>query len=320
MPADIGHPIQIVARRTGLSPHVIRIWERRYNAVTPGRTGTNRRLYSDSDIERLLLLHRAVRSGRSISTVAHLSLAELRQLVGDDETKMVRSATPARKTAKENSPERFVERALAATEELDAERLDAVLRQASVALSQTVLIEQVVVPLLHRIGELWRDGNWRVAHEHTASAVMRNFLGGLSSTNSTAPNAPVFLVTTPSGHLHEFGALMASAVAASDGWQVVYLGPNLPVEEIALVARKRQAAAVGLSIVYPADDPRIGNDLLMLHKLLPEHTEVIVGGSAAPSYKDAIRKAGAKLVHNTAELRHELDTVRKALKIRRSIA
>ncbi|MBX7259713.1 MAG: MerR family transcriptional regulator, partial [Candidatus Hydrogenedentes bacterium] len=53
------HPIQVVALRTGLTPHVIRMWERRYAAVCPTRTPTNRRLYSDSDITRLRLLSRA---------------------------------------------------------------------------------------------------------------------------------------------------------------------------------------------------------------------------------------------------------------------
>ena len=66
------HPIQIVARRTGLTPDVIRVWERRYEAVLPRRTSTNRRLYSDRDVERLQLLRRATLAGRRIGDVARL--------------------------------------------------------------------------------------------------------------------------------------------------------------------------------------------------------------------------------------------------------
>src|SRR3954469_3779400 len=75
------HPIGVVARRTGLKPDLIRAWERRYGAVEPGRSETRRRFYSDDDIERLLLLRRAVNPGRGISQVASLSNAELGALI-----------------------------------------------------------------------------------------------------------------------------------------------------------------------------------------------------------------------------------------------
>ena len=80
------HPIRVVARRTGLTPHVIRAWEKRYGAVTPHRTETNRRLYSQEDVERLTLLRRSTLLGRSIGQIAKMSTEELRRLVGEDET------------------------------------------------------------------------------------------------------------------------------------------------------------------------------------------------------------------------------------------
>ena len=69
---DPRHPIQVVARRTGLSADVIRVWERRYGVVTPQRQPGGRRVYSDSDIQRLTLLQRATGAGRRISEVAPL--------------------------------------------------------------------------------------------------------------------------------------------------------------------------------------------------------------------------------------------------------
>src|SRR6187551_1036823 len=72
--------IKAVARRTGLTAHVIRIWEKRYGAVKPERTGTNRRLYSEEQIERLSLLREVTRSGHSIGPVAKLPLEKLRKL------------------------------------------------------------------------------------------------------------------------------------------------------------------------------------------------------------------------------------------------
>ena len=74
------HTIQSVAEKTGLTPDVIRVWERRYNVVAPERTPSNQRLYTDADIERLNLLRRVTEQGRRISAVATLSNDELRDI------------------------------------------------------------------------------------------------------------------------------------------------------------------------------------------------------------------------------------------------
>ena len=79
------YPIKIVANKTGLSMHVIRVWEKRYNAVTPERTETNRRLYSTEDILKLQLLSKSIESGHTIGSIAQLNLSELRGLVEEDE-------------------------------------------------------------------------------------------------------------------------------------------------------------------------------------------------------------------------------------------
>ncbi len=84
MSSEPKHPIQVVVRRTGLTADVIRVWERRYDAVRPQRSDTNRRLYSDDDVERLRLLRKATLSGRRIGDVARYSDDELRQLTADD--------------------------------------------------------------------------------------------------------------------------------------------------------------------------------------------------------------------------------------------
>src|SRR6059058_1635279 len=80
------HAIKSVVRRTGLSAHVIRIWEKRYQAVQPERTGTNRRLYSDEQIERLNLLRAITRAGHSIGPIAKLPIEKLRKLAAEQTT------------------------------------------------------------------------------------------------------------------------------------------------------------------------------------------------------------------------------------------
>ena len=85
MPERKRHPIRVVARRTGLSPELLRVWEKRYGAVEPGRTKTGRRVYSDKDIERLSLIRKVTLSGRRVGEVSALPIEALEALSHEDE-------------------------------------------------------------------------------------------------------------------------------------------------------------------------------------------------------------------------------------------
>lgn len=303
------HPIGVVFRRTGLKPDVLRAWERRYGAVTPGRSSGNRRIYSDADIEKLVFLRQAIQGGRRISQVARLNHQELEELVVADQTLSgLRTPEPA---AGEPDSEHHVEACLVAVEQLDARDLETELQHAAVALSQPHLMEDVLVPLMEKIGELWSEGSLRVAHEHMACAVVRSFLAGMSGTFEVFEGAPELIVATPRRQFHEMGALVVVVTAASQGWGTTYLGTDLPADEIAAAARQKGARAVALSIVYPPDDSKLPEELRKLHRHLGESIFLLAGGRSASSYQAVSEEIGARSVRNVAELRAELQRLRK---------
>jgi MerR family transcriptional regulator, light-induced transcriptional regulator len=304
------HPIRVVARRTGLTSHVIRVWEKRYGAVSPMRTPTNRRLYSDGDVERLQLLHRAILAGHSIGQIAQLPNERLRALaMADDLSASIRPRTTSSRPV-DSSPRRILDTTLKAVERLDATALEELLTQAAVMLSQPVLIEQVIVPLMYRIGDRWHEGTLRVAHEHLASAVVRTALGNLSRGFGPSSSDPMLVVATPTGQLHELGALIVATIAASNGWHVTYLGPSLPAEEIAAAAHQSRARAVALSLVYPPDDPFLRGELIKLRRGLPDGVVILVGGQAYDAYRDVLEKIDALVIKELADLRKHLDVLR----------
>jgi methanogenic corrinoid protein MtbC1 len=309
-PQQAKHPIQVVARRTGLSQDVIRVWERRYSAVTPQRSPTNRRLYSDADIRRLRLLSRAIAGGRRIGDVAGLPTDELEAMVVVDTEAAATVAPRPRREATEPASAEHFEACLSAVEALDSEGLERELSRAAVELSTPLLLERLLVPLLQHIGEGWRSGTIRVTQEHMASAIVRSFLGSIAARQDMAGNAPEILITTPAGQMHELGALMAAVLAVLDGWHVTYLGPNLPAEEIVAAARQRRTRAVALSIVYAGDPVSMGEDLRKLRRLLDHRIPLIVGGSGAAACEDVLREIGAIRVDAIQEFRAALDRVR----------
>ncbi len=302
-----GYPIKFVSSQTGLSPHVIRVWEKRYKAVLPKRTETNRRLYSQADLEKLQLLGMATKSGHSISSVASLSLDALRQIAP------VSGAQTA--TAGELNQNKEIvyhlQECFRAVEQFETQMLEENLMRASVALSQPELLDGVVGPLMTRIGDLWQAGALRVAHEHAVSGVVRTFLGNVRFSHRAPASAPNAIVATPAGQMHEIGALMAAVTAASEGWTVTFLGANLPAQEIALAAERKQARAILLSIVYPEDDPYLDDELFRIQQLLPAKTVIIAGGRGAAAYFSVLQKMGVTILNDLGGLRRELGKMRR---------
>ena len=195
--------MKYVSRRTGLTPHTIRVWERRYGAVVPERSATNRRLYSESDVKRLLLLRQATLAGHSIGQIATLPTDDLKLLAGDGMPKEFQ-LPPESSATQIASAEEIIEEAMEAVHLFDRERLETALHRASAGFSQPFLIEKILAPFLRKLGELWSAGAVRVAQEHFASSIIRAFLANLSRKTTSSPNAPVLLVATPSGQHHEF--------------------------------------------------------------------------------------------------------------------
>jgi DNA-binding transcriptional MerR regulator/methylmalonyl-CoA mutase cobalamin-binding subunit len=300
--------MRVVSKRTGLSPHVIRVWERRYGAVKPTRTPTNRRVYRDEDLERLTLLHQATLLGHGIGQASQLSNDRLKSLL--DEASSGRSPTPQGKTSRQGHD--HAARCLEAIKSMDAKALDAQFQMAVMELGTQGLLTRVAAPLGQQVGDLWRGGEITAAHEHFLSAALRNFLGRHSQQFSVSSLAPTIIVATPAGQIHELGAVLVAAAAGNLGWKVIYLGTSLPAAEIAGAAREQGVRAVALSIVYPDDDPTLADELRQLRGYLPENIELIVGGRAAPAYAATLVEIGARVANKLEDLFPTLEAMRKA--------
>jgi methanogenic corrinoid protein MtbC1 len=274
----------------------------------PNRTPGNQRLYSQSDIDRLNLLREVTRAGHSIGQVAALPTDKLSTLAAASAgtTGLApRAITGAPSTGS------FLDECLAAIKALDARAFDDALQRALTGLGSQGFLQRVVAPLAQALGDLWRDGALTAAHEHFACAAMRVFLGNSFKPSGATAGAPVLLVATPAGQVHELGALMVSAAAANLGWQVTYLGASLPAAEIAGAARQRQARAVALSLVYPEDDPQLENELTLLRESLPREVSLLVGGRAVAAYRDVWERLKALPIEGLEHLGATLDELRK---------
>jgi DNA-binding transcriptional MerR regulator/methylmalonyl-CoA mutase cobalamin-binding subunit len=279
------HPIQVAVRRSGVSADVLRAWEKRYGAVTPVRSETGRRLYSDADIERLRLIKEAMAGGRRIGDVARLPTPDLQRPIAEDGEQERTLPRAAELAAVEPD---FINEALGAIRRGDQPQLRAALSRALLFLAPTRFIQEVATPLMHEVGRMWELGQLTPGHEHAATEVMRQLLTQVLAMLRPANGARRLVVGTPSGQRHEIGALLAATTAALANWHVTYLGPDLPAADIARIALDTQAAAVALSIT--ASDPDLGEEIVTLRKTLGRDFPVLVGGQYASQLDGALAR------------------------------
>lgn len=304
---EVQHSIQYAAQRAGITPHVIRAWEKRYHAVSPDRTTSNRRLYSMSEVERLRLLGILTNHGHRISDIAQHPTETLIELT----SALSHETTFTAKTPSTYSAKKTIAEAVEAVRQLDADALGEILNRSALALGQRGILERLISPLARRIGDLWVEGTMSAAHEHFASNILKVFLLSGSRTYSGSSKAPSMIVTTPVGQLHELGAAMIAAYARDLGWRVLYLGPSLPAADIAHVASENSAKAVVLSIVHPADDPGLASELKTLRQLLPAQTAIFAGGESANAYADLLDGAEIIVTNDLDEFSNHLKKLRQ---------
>lgn len=291
------YTIGTLATMTGLSAHTIRAWEKRYHSLAPDRSESNRRIYTEQDLERLTLLRDAVRGGHSIGHVAHLPTDELKNIAS-------RESSLRRKGPED--PATHYEACIDAVNRLDPQSLDTALQRGSASLGVLSLLEGVVIPLIGTIEEGWLDGSVRIAQEHMTSAVLRTFLDRTRQSLPGSPGANRLLVTTLPNQYHELGALMVAIVAATESWNVTWLGPNLPADEIVEAVRRSGARAVALSLVYPLDDENIPSQLQLLRDRLPPRFPLLVGGRAVEHYAGALQATDSIVITSFRGLQETL--------------
>ncbi|MBC8085981.1 MAG: MerR family transcriptional regulator [Phycisphaerae bacterium] len=295
-----GHTISVVADRTGLSRDVLRVWERRYQAVDPQRTPGGQRLYSDEELARFQLLAAATRHGRSIGSVAGLSTGDLARIVASDVAARM-EATPRADSIPNVVALEVATVALEHARALDASSLDRELRRAIGRYGLPMFLEAIVPALMRRVGDEWAAGRLAIPHEHLASGIVLGILLEAVRAIPETPGAPRLLVATPAGEQHVVGAALIAAAAALDGWSILFLGANVPAADLAMAANG--ARAVALSIVHAHDAPHTVREIQSLRAALPSGIPVIAGGTAAVRLQSAGDLSGVTVCADIAEAR-----------------
>jgi DNA-binding transcriptional MerR regulator len=289
--------IGVVSRLTGLSTDVVRVWERRYQAIKPPRSEGGSRLYSDAEVARLRKLRQAVEMGHAIGQVAKLPDGELDTL----------SARQTSHKAEQGGADPYGAsrgRFLEAIARMDVIAADEEIHRAATLFPPRVIIKQIVSPLLEEIGARWAHQEFGIAHEHIATNLIRNLLSSMFRLYPPDERAETAVFATPADERHEFGILISALIAATRGWRVVYLGTDLPAKEIIRTVRLSKARLLVMSVLTAND--ATGEELQSVAGQLPAMAQVWLGGGDAPKFRELCERAHWRLIRDFEDLDERL--------------
>ena len=282
-----GIGIGAVTRLTGLSQHVIRVWERRYGAVKPTRTPSGVRRYGEAEVERLKLLRDAVGAGHRIGAIAGL---------GDHEIKALLPETPSYDQSS------MLQRMLDATRNFDRSSLERLLTREMLNVGPFDFCRLIVVPLLDLIDDERTGAGSCIAEEHLASAAIKGILMSLLRFEADNATGPTMLLSTLPGERHELGALAAAVCAQQAGARVLHLGPDLPISELSMSARRSTADIIVLSAANAVDEAALA-DLEELRRIVPRRVAIWVGGRG---WSDIKVPKGVRFLATLDDLRQQM--------------
>jgi DNA-binding transcriptional MerR regulator len=236
----ITYSVAQVEALTGIKAHTLRIWERRYDFLSPERTATNIRYYSDEQLKKLLNFGILVRNGYRISKLEKMTDEEVYDIV----TKVL--ADPSSETSDE------MKGLTLSMLEMNEEDFDNIFERQVLRKGFLRTITEVIYPFLQYVGVLWTTNKAMVAQEHYISNLIRQKLISaierLSIPQSDAPSIVLFLLE---GEEHEIGLLLATFMAKEKGWKVYYLGQGVPVVNIKKVIDITEPSLIMSMFVTP---------------------------------------------------------------------
>lgn len=237
--------IKSVCAQTGIMAVTLRAWERRYNILTPHRTASNYRLYSEQDIALLRWLKSQVDQGVSIGEAA-AELAALRSRGLWPE--VLPTLQTNAQTSPATPPAQYVEGMYRAFLEQDEARAGALLTEAQTAFDLATVCTEVITPCLVMIGDAWHRGEILISTEHLASNYLRGRLTTLFQSFPSRRGAAYIIMACTYTEQHEIGSLMLATLLRREGYRVEYLGTGVPTEDLLDYVRSEKPAMLCISV------------------------------------------------------------------------
>ncbi len=224
------YSIKDLEELSGIKAHTLRMWEKRHAIITPQRTKTNIRFYSDDDLKRLLNIAILNRHGIKISHIAKLSQESIKEKV-------------IHLTNETSDAFTQIENLVVSMLDLDDIKFKKILGDSIIKFGFEESVVQIMHPFFEKVGLLWQTGSIIPAQEHFVSNLLRQKLIVAIDGQEASPrsDAKTFILFLHDNELHELGLLFYSYLLKRRGHRVIYLGQKVPLDNLKHIVSIREA-------------------------------------------------------------------------------
>lgn len=221
------YSIKDLERISGIKAHTLRIWEQRYNILTPERTQTNIRYYNNYNLKKIINVALLNNNGFKISAIAKMSDSELLKEVE-------RFLNDYKKESDQ------VDHLVLCLMDLDESKFEQIMNNAIIHFGFEDTMEKIIFPFFRQMGNLWLLGIINPAQEHYISNLIRQkiIVGIDRITTRPGIQARKILLYLPQLELHEMGLLYAHYLSKLRGHQCFYLGQSVPLEDLTTICKQ----------------------------------------------------------------------------------
>lgn len=264
---------------SNVKAHTIRIWEKRYNLLTPDRTDTNIRRYDLENLKRLLNITYLYRSGHKISKLAEMDSSKIKELIKSN------LATSNESYSLEVFKTTMIE--------FDEERFDATLKNLLEKKTFTEVFSKVFIPLLCETGTLWHSGTIDPSHEHFITEKIRHaiiFQSEKMKVENARTSEKAFALYLPIGEIHDIGLLYANYELVRAGFQTFYLGANMPLDSLNHVRNQKPDIIFLTYFTIQPEIENISGYINRFHEMVNKNnsTELWILGNRAAETEPAL--------------------------------
>jgi DNA-binding transcriptional MerR regulator/methylmalonyl-CoA mutase cobalamin-binding subunit len=278
-PREKLYTIGTVSKLTGVGAITLRAWERRYGLIQPIRKESGHRLYSREHIDQINRITALTQKGMRISQVRAEMLETDSSTDPDDHNDS-------------DAWNEYLNSMIASIVSFDENRLEEIYNEALSLYPIGLVTRRLLTPLLIELGLRWESQQGSIAEEHFFAFYLRNKLGARFHHRSRANTGPLVLLAGLPGEYHEIGLLIFALAAQESGYRLLTLGANMPLNELAAVARKKDCSAILLSGAIEPSNKLLADDLPAL--VNETQIPVLIGGLSSVYSCDAINRAGAE--------------------------
>ncbi len=285
------YSIKELEKLSGIKAHTIRIWEKRHRLITPSRTATNIRFYSDEDLKKIINVSLLNNNGIKISKIADMSLEDMNHKVLEiSEVK--------------NDALIHIDQLVVAMIDMEEEAFEKILSNLILRHGFEKTITEMVYPFLEKIGILWQTQNITPAHEHFISNLIRQkIIVAIDGLPIPSKSARKILLYLPEGELHELGLLFYHFLCRKAGYRTYYLGQNVPYGDLLSVFERHAPDILLTSITSTPGSPieaylqQLNNDFSTV--------PILISGYQVLRYK-GLKVGNIQTFSNALELKHFL--------------